>query len=209
MDSPGKTLAEAASAAPAGALPGQPAQRQQSVPPLSPRVPTPSTTLEPRLGRHLRGGMQIFVKIIRTQDQMRTRRRRPSTRSLPRESTRPPARSLPGTTAMPRQDPCRGHLRGYSQTHICQDSTAVPIQLPAQPVGQAPAWQRAASRPTQQAPAWWHADLHEDPTTAPPQRPVCLHGTTCTAGLGACRSEARRQRTGRAPFPSPIKLRDT
>ena len=73
VDSLGKILAEAASAAPARALPGQLAQRQQSAPPLSPRVPTPSTTLEPRLGRHLHGGMQIFVKIISTQDQMRTR----------------------------------------------------------------------------------------------------------------------------------------
>ena len=128
MDSPGETLAGAASAAPARALPGQLAQRQQSAPPLSPRVPTPpTTTLEPRLGRDLHDGMQIFVKIISTQDQMRTRRRRSSTRSLPRKSTRPLARSLPGTTTMPRQDPCRGHLRGHSQTHVCQDSTAVPI----------------------------------------------------------------------------------
>ena len=40
---------------------------------------TPSTTtLEPGLGRHLRDGMQIFVKFINTQDQLRTRRRRPS-----------------------------------------------------------------------------------------------------------------------------------
>ena len=39
VDSPGKTLAGAASAAPARALPGQLAQRQQSEPPLSPRVP--------------------------------------------------------------------------------------------------------------------------------------------------------------------------
>ena len=51
--SPGRTLAGAAAAAPARALPGRLAQHQQSAPPLSPRVPTPSTTLEPRLGRHL------------------------------------------------------------------------------------------------------------------------------------------------------------
>ena len=61
--SPGKTLA--------GATCPMPAERAA----LEPRVPTPSTTLEPRHGRHLRGGMQIFVKIISTQDQMRTRRR--------------------------------------------------------------------------------------------------------------------------------------
>ena len=39
VDCPGKTLAGAASAAPARALPGQLAQRQQSEPPLRPKVP--------------------------------------------------------------------------------------------------------------------------------------------------------------------------
>ena len=39
----GKILAEAASAVPARALPGQLARCQQSKPPLSPRVPTPPT----------------------------------------------------------------------------------------------------------------------------------------------------------------------
>ena len=64
VDSPGKALAGVASAAPARALPGQLAQHQQSEPPLSPRFPTQPTTLELGLGRHLRGGMQIFVKTI-------------------------------------------------------------------------------------------------------------------------------------------------
>ena len=64
VDFPGKALAGAASAAPARALPGQLARRQQSEPPLSPRVPTQPTALELGLGRHLRGGMQIFVKNI-------------------------------------------------------------------------------------------------------------------------------------------------
>ena len=36
----------------------------------------------------------------------------------------------------PRQDPCRGHLRGHGQVHVCQDSTAVPIQLPAHQLGE-------------------------------------------------------------------------
>ena len=109
----------------------------------------------------------------------------------------------------PRQGPCRGRQRGHSQARLDQDSTAVPKQLLAQPAGQAPAWRRAASTPTQQASAWWHVDLREDPTTVPPQLPAGLHGAACTAGLGVCRSWARRQRMGRALFPSPIKLRDT
>ena len=49
---------------PARPLPGQLPRCQQSEPPLSPRVPTQPTTLEPRLGRRLCGGMQIFIKII-------------------------------------------------------------------------------------------------------------------------------------------------
>ena len=102
------------------------------------------------------------------------------------------ARPLPGL----RQDPCRGHLRGHSQAHVCQDSTAVPIQLPAHPARQAPAWRRAASRPTQQAPTWWHADLREDPTTTPSQQPASLHGAACLDGLDACWSEVERRRTG-------------
>ena len=115
------------------------------------------------------------------------------------------ARPLPG----PRQDPCRGHQRGRGQAHICQDSTAVPMQLPAQPARRAPAWRRAASRPTQQAPAWWHADLREDTATAPAQQPASLHGAACLVGLDACRSKAKRRRTGRASLPSPIKQEDT
>ena len=43
--------------------------------------------------------MQIFVKTRNTEDQMRIKRRQPLARSLPRRATRPPARSLPGTTA--------------------------------------------------------------------------------------------------------------
>ena len=47
---PGKTLAGAAR------------PHQRSEPPSSPRVPTQLTTLKLGLGRHLHGGMQIFVK---------------------------------------------------------------------------------------------------------------------------------------------------
>ena len=42
------------------------------------------------------------------------------------------ARPLPG----PRQDSCRRHPRGRSQAHVCQDSTAVPMQLPAHQLGE-------------------------------------------------------------------------
>ena len=43
---------------------------------------------------------------------------------------------LPGTTATPRQDSFRRHPRGCSQAHICEDSTAVPMQLPAHQLGE-------------------------------------------------------------------------
>ena len=66
-------------------------------------------------GRHPRGGMQIFVKTRNIQDQMRIKRQRSSVRSLPRKPTRPPARSLPGTTGAPRQDPCRAHGKALAR----------------------------------------------------------------------------------------------
>ena len=46
------------------------------------------------------------------------------------------ARPLPG----PRKGSCRGHQRDNSQADACQETTAVPMQLLAQPAGQAPAW---------------------------------------------------------------------
>ena len=105
----------------------------------------------------------------------------------------------------PRQDPCRGRQQGRCQARTSQDSAAVRMQLPAQPAGQAPAWQHAASRPTQQAPAWWHADLREDSATAPAQQPASQRGATCLVSSDVCQSEARRRQVGRASLPSPIK----
>ena len=148
---------------------------------------------------------------------MRTRRRRSSAGSQPRESTRPPASALPGTTATPRQDPCRapgkaladGVSGAIARPTSTKTTTAVRLQLPARPAGQAPAWRHAASRPAQQTPTWWHANLREDPTITPSQQPASLRGAACLVGLDACRSKMERRRTGRASLPSPIKQRDT
>ena len=74
--------------------------------------------------------MQIFVKIISTQDQMRTRRRRSSARSLPRKSTRPPARSLPGMTAMSRKDPCRDHGKTLAKDISGATARRAPAKAP-------------------------------------------------------------------------------
>ena len=210
MDSPSKTLARAASTAPARALPGQLARCQQSKPPLSPRVPTPPTNY---IGTKAREAPLWWHEDLR-QDHEHTRSdedQKTATLggSLVEESYKTPGKILAGDDCAPWQDPCRGHLRGHSQAHVCQDPTAVPMQPPAQPAGQAPAWQRAASRPTQQAPAWWHADLREDPTTTPSQQPASLRGAACLVGLDACRSKAERRRTGRASLPPPIKQVDT
>ena len=117
----------------------------------------------------------------------------------------------------PRQDPCRAtrqgprqrRQQGHCQARTNQVSTAIRMQLPAQPVGLAPAQQHAAPRPDQQAHAWRHADLREDPTTVPPQLTACLRGAACIASQGARRSKEERRRTGRASPPSPIKLGDT
>ena len=54
---------------PARPLPGQLAPHQQSEPPLSPRSPTPSSTWGQGSGRHLCGGMQIFVKTYSRSDE--------------------------------------------------------------------------------------------------------------------------------------------
>ena len=96
-------------------------------------------------------------------------------------------RPLPGS----RQDPCRGHQRGHSQARACQDSTAVPRQLLAQPAGQAPAWRRAASTPTQQAPVWRHATLHEGSTTVTTQQPANM-APRCLISSDACRGQVRQ-----------------
>ena len=101
--SPGRTLAGAAR------------PHQQSEPPLSPRVPTQPVTLELGLGRHLHGGMQIFVKTRNTQDQMRIRRRRSSARSLPRKATKTPGKTLAGDDNTTRRDPCRATRQGPHQ----------------------------------------------------------------------------------------------
>ena len=144
---------------------------------------------------------------------------------LAEEGHQTPGKILAGDDSAPRQDPCRatrqdpcratrqgpcqGRQWGHCHARTNQVSTTVHMQLPAQPAGQAPAWQHAAPRPTHRAPAWRHADLREGSTTAPPQLPACLHGAARIAGQGACRSEEERRRTGRASPPSPIKLGDT
>ena len=147
------------------------------------------------------------------------------TKILTEETYKTPGKILAGDASAPRQDPCRatrqdpcrvtrqgphqGRQQGHRQDCANQVSTVVRMQLLAQPAGQAPAWRWATTTPTRQAPAWWHADLREDPTTAPPQLPACLLGAACTTGVGACRSKARRRRTGRASLPSPINQEGT
>ena len=121
---------------------------------------------------------------------------------LAEETRKTPGKILVGDGSTPRQDPCRAtrqdpcwatrqdpcqrRQQGHCQARTNQASTAVRMQLPAQPAGQAPAWQHAASRPTQHTPAWRHADLREGSTTAPPQLPACLHGAACITDQGAC-----------------------
>ena len=124
-------------------------------------TPTEQITLESAapmrqgFGRHPRSGMQIFVKTFKVRYALR--RRRPLAGSQPRKTTRPPASTLPGMTAGaaarplpgPRQGPCQGHPWGHHQARTSHASTAVRMQLPTQPVGQAPSWR--------------HADLRGDP----------------------------------------------
>ena len=128
-----------------------------------------------------------------------------------------PGNILAEDDSVPRQDPCRPP--GKALVEDANMATARPAAAKSpppfacscqpKPAVQAPAYQHAASRPTQQAPAWRHADLREGATTVPTQLPACLHGTARITGRGACRSEEKRRRTGRASPPSPIKQGDT
>ena len=136
MDSPGKALAEAASAAPARALPGQLAQHQQSEPPLSPRVPNTTNNYTGTKAREAPPWWHADLcqdhKHTRLDEDQKTKtlggilaeetHKTPS-EILAGDDHDATARPLPG----PRQYPCRGHQRGHSQAHVCQDATAVPM----------------------------------------------------------------------------------
>jgi hypothetical protein len=105
VDAPGKALAGGTSAAPARALPGRLAQRQQSAPPLSPRF---SNTTD-RIGTKAREAPPWWHADL-CEDHNYTRPEdddpwRDPCQGNPRD---PPARFLPGTTTTPRRDPCRG-----------------------------------------------------------------------------------------------------
>ena len=117
-----------------------------------------------------------------------------------------PARLLPRAPARPQQDPCREYQqdRGKALPPRHRPSSAADP-----PLKQVTMWQYVAPKPASQAPAWWHADLREDPATAPAQQAASLHGATCLVGLGTCRSETERRGTGRASLSSPIKQWDT
>ena len=75
--SPGKNLAGGGLSGPCKTLAGAARPHQLSEPPLSP--PTPNKRVGTGLGRHLRGGMQIFVKTKNSQDLMRIGRQQSST----------------------------------------------------------------------------------------------------------------------------------
>ena len=143
---------------------------------------------------------------------MRTRRRRPSARSLPRRSTRPPGRPLPGTTTGPWQDPCWGPGKALAKDSY--RAAARPASAKAPPPSPCSCQFNQLSkhlrgderppRPTQQAPAWWHAGLREGSTIAPAQQPANVAPRRLVSS-DACRRQARWRQLGRASLPSPIK----
>ena len=154
MDSPGKILAGAASTAPARALPGQLARCQRSKPPLSPRVPTPPTN---HIGTKAREAPLWWHADLR-QDHKHTRSDEDQKMVilgviLAEEIHETPNNILSGedhgtaarSLLRPRQGPCWRHLQDGSRARVCHDSTAIPMQLPARPAEQAPAWRRVAS----------------------------------------------------------------
>ena len=120
---PGKSLAGATCPTPA------------RPPPLSLRVPTPSTTLEPRLGRHRHGGMQIFVKTKGLRGLDRNQKTRQQRGSLPRMPTRP------------RQGSCRRYPRGPGKT-LAKGARKAPAR-PLQGISARPRQGLAAPSPPQ------------------------------------------------------------
>ena len=123
FSSPGKTLARAASATPAIALPGHLAQRQQSVPPLSPRVPNAANNY---IGTKAREAPPWWHADL-CQDHKYTRSDEDQKTTIPgkiltKEIHKTPGKILAGddhdATARPllgpQQDPCRGHQGGHS-----------------------------------------------------------------------------------------------
>ena len=184
---------------------------------MSPRVPTQPTTLDPSAREaplRWHADLRQDHEHTRSDENQKTAtlggilaeeiHETPGKR-LAGDDCNATARPLPG----PRQDPCRGRQLGHFRARTSQDSTAVPKQLLAQSAGQAPAWRRAASMPTRQAPVWWHADLHEDPATAPAQQPASLRGIARLVVLDMCRSKARQRRMERALLSYLIKQEDT
>ena len=128
MDSPGKALAGAASAAPARALPGKLAQRQQSEPPLSPRVPN---VINNYIGTRSREAPPWWHadlcqdhKYIGSDEDQKT-----ATLGgiLAEEIHKTPGKILAGDDNNARQGPCRGHPRDHNLAHTRQVFTAAPM----------------------------------------------------------------------------------
>ena len=101
---------------------------------------------------------------------------------LSRASTRRRYNSILGIT-----DTCGATIRpapiGFPPTHAAADPTSW--------TGSCVAIHRSSWRPA----------------VAPPQLPVCLHGTSGTAGQGACQHEEERRRTRRTSPLVPDKAR--
>ena len=90
---PARTLVGGSLSSPGKILAGIALPHPRSEPPSS--LPTLSSHIGTGFGRHLYGGMQIFVKTKSNQDQKRIGRQP----SSPKKPTRPPARSLQGKPA--------------------------------------------------------------------------------------------------------------
>ena len=178
LSSHGKILAVAARPHPRSDPPS-------SLPMLSSRVGT-------RFGRHLRGGMQIFVKTKSNQDQKWIGRQP----SPPKNPPGPPARSLPGKPA-----------------HHCKTLVGSPDKTLAKRTGKATARPAPAKFPPSFARSCQPSQLNrhlrgsmQSFVKAPPPRHLsCLPAYMARhASLAGVRVEAKRSGDGRdGPRPRP------
>ena len=147
--------------------------------------------------------MQIFVKTKNIQDQTRIGRQRSSTRFLPRKPTRPPARSLPGTTTRHGKTlvgpPGKTLAKGVSgaTARPAPTKSPPPFTCSCQP-NQLGRHLRGDGRPLRQLSKHLRGGMQIFVKTLPPRHLTCLPVYMAPhASLAWARVEARRGGNGR------------
>ena len=131
VDSPGKAPAGAVSPAPARGMPGQLAQRQQSEPPLSPRVPN---AVNNYIGPRAREApLWWHADLCQDHEYMRSDENQKTTilgKILAKEIHEAPGKILAGDDCAPRQDPCRAPGKALAEDISRAAARPAPAKTP-------------------------------------------------------------------------------